>query len=427
MKKTISLLLVLILVLSLAPAGALAEEADLYSDQIPALDGALKDISITGTFQQSDARGILAPLNEFRTGSEAWYWNEDDTTKTVFNGEGDVQLKELVYDYALEEIAMQRAVEIAISFAHTRPNGESCFSCVSSSGFRTWGENIAMGTAGYLTADMAFTGWREDDDMYSGQGHRRNMLSSSFVSIGMAGFTYNGYTYWVQEFSYYQSGTPASAANDSQAVRTVQVISSDPVDPDSVPDGSVEISEENFPDDVFRDVVSYYCDTNEDGWLFPDEIAEATVMAFDDAGVASLQGIELLPELQAMACAGNALTEVDLSRNTKLEYLYCEGNNLKTLDISACPSLVAHVLAGKWGTEDGVAFYWSSFDGEEDEYWGLSYDEGVTLITGVEQASPDQRLTAARILQYAVGLTADKTGLPGETAASAAAVLRAAG
>ena len=62
-------------------------------------------------------------INDMRTSStDAWYWNEDDTAKVVCS-----DLQELAYDYDLEKIAMKRAAEIALSYSHTRPNGESCF------------------------------------------------------------------------------------------------------------------------------------------------------------------------------------------------------------------------------------------------------------------------------------------------------------
>lgn len=40
---------------------------------------------------------------------------------------GSGQLDPLTYDYELERIAMQRAMEIAIYYSHTRPNGTACF------------------------------------------------------------------------------------------------------------------------------------------------------------------------------------------------------------------------------------------------------------------------------------------------------------
>ena len=75
------------------------------------------------TFGQTEARKILALINDFRTGDEAWYWNEDDKTKTVCT-----DLEPLAYDYTLEKVAMQRAAEIALLFAHARPNGTGCCS-----------------------------------------------------------------------------------------------------------------------------------------------------------------------------------------------------------------------------------------------------------------------------------------------------------
>ena len=61
--------------------------------------------------------------------SDAWYWNSDDTTKTTCDN-----LSELAYDYDLEKLAMKRAAEIALSYAHTRPNGERCFSIYDEEG-----------------------------------------------------------------------------------------------------------------------------------------------------------------------------------------------------------------------------------------------------------------------------------------------------
>ncbi len=68
---------------------------------------------------QSDSRDDLKLVNALRTGNDAWAWNESGTQKIKYQA-----LKELTYDYGLEEIAMQRAAEIAIRYSHTRPNGE---------------------------------------------------------------------------------------------------------------------------------------------------------------------------------------------------------------------------------------------------------------------------------------------------------------
>ena len=173
---------------------------------------AADELIVAPTFGQTEARSMLDMVNAFRTGDEAYYWNESNTAQTPSKGEP------LVYSYALEEIAMQRAAEIALSFSHTRPDGTSCFSATASDGTRSWGENIAAGSA---TASGAFKQWREDEDDYSGQGHRRNMLKQDFAAIGIGHVVLNGTHYWAQEFSYSTDSAPATAAED--AARTVAI------------------------------------------------------------------------------------------------------------------------------------------------------------------------------------------------------------
>lgn len=77
------------------------------------------DITVRVKYGQTEARSMLQLVNAFRTGKDAWYWNEDDKTKTTCK-----DLSALAYDYELEQMAMLRAAEIALSFSHTRPNGD---------------------------------------------------------------------------------------------------------------------------------------------------------------------------------------------------------------------------------------------------------------------------------------------------------------
>ena len=43
-------------------------------------------INVTGTYYQTDARKTLDLLNSFRTGDNAWYWNESNTEKIYVSG-----------------------------------------------------------------------------------------------------------------------------------------------------------------------------------------------------------------------------------------------------------------------------------------------------------------------------------------------------
>lgn len=168
-----------------------------------AAENNLASVQYYVTYNQPDARSMLKILNSFRTGDEAWYWNSDDKTKTYCEN-----LEPLTYDYELEKIAMQRAAEIAISFSHTRPNGESCFSLYPDS-YIYCGENIAVG---YSTVSSAMEGWKETDLPYSGQGHRRNMLSENYNAVGIAKVYFGGTYYWVQEFGYTENTTEKTTA-----------------------------------------------------------------------------------------------------------------------------------------------------------------------------------------------------------------------
>lgn len=176
------------------------------------------NVKLDVQYGQVEARTITDMVNEFRTGSEAWYWNEDNTTKTVCNNLGT-----LTYDKTLEQAAMKRAAELALGYSHTRVNGESCFTAFSEYGYtgRASGENIA---AGYASAQSVFVGWREDEDDYDGQGHRRNMLNSNFDAIGMGHVYSNGVHYWAMELGNVNSAGD-SGVDGNQTV-TIEILDS---------------------------------------------------------------------------------------------------------------------------------------------------------------------------------------------------------
>ena len=103
------------------------------------------------------------------------------------NGLDPLQKNEL-----LTSAATIRSKELAQLFSHTRPDGTSCFTAISSSyDYRSLGENIA---AGYSSADSVMNGWMNSP------GHRANILDSDFTDIGVAVYEYKGYKYWVQVF-----------------------------------------------------------------------------------------------------------------------------------------------------------------------------------------------------------------------------------
>ena len=129
-------------------------------------------------------------VNIFRTGEEAYYWNEDNTAIVNLVG----KLDKLQLDDKLCKAAAIRAKEIVKEFSHTRPNGKkwsTVFGELKIS-YSACGENIA---AGYSSGKATFNQWKEDGEKYIGQGHRRNMLSGDFTKIGIAFVAAPGSTY----------------------------------------------------------------------------------------------------------------------------------------------------------------------------------------------------------------------------------------
>ena len=77
----------------------------------------LRSFTLTYDVDLQSAREQLPIINEWRTSGTATYKdsNNNETSCGVLNA--------YTYDYALEQIALQRAYEIAVNFAHTRPDG----------------------------------------------------------------------------------------------------------------------------------------------------------------------------------------------------------------------------------------------------------------------------------------------------------------
>lgn len=169
-------------------------------------------------FRQDMARDMLPLVNSFRQESGVWYWNENNSQKILCGSLGN-----LTYDYELEKVAMQRAAEIALCYGHDRPDKSSCFSAFTELNYTDFGagsENIA---AGYTSAAAAVNAFREENEYFEGQGHRRNMLGDQFAAVGFGCVYYKGYYYWAQEFSGVAKSTTATPADTSTRAVTLRV------------------------------------------------------------------------------------------------------------------------------------------------------------------------------------------------------------
>ena len=85
----------------------------------------------------------------------------------------------------------------------------------------------------------------------------------------------------------------------------------------------IKIDNVNFPDAIFRKRIIYY-DTDKNGYLSSDELTKITSIYFDggdsnlERNIASLKGIEYLTDLKAIHLHETNITNLDLSKNSKL-------------------------------------------------------------------------------------------------------------
>ena len=107
-----------------------------------------------------------------------------------------------------------------------------------------------------------------------------------------------------------------------------------------VPLNCIQINEDNFPDERFRNEIGACADKlleisgyRQDGYLNKNELEEFTSTSLMGS-VSSLIGIENFPNLAGLAISGGNLGQVDLSKNTKLESLMLSKCNLSSIDIS---------------------------------------------------------------------------------------------
>ncbi len=90
----------------------------------------------------------------------------------------------------LEGIARQRAAEATVEAAHTRPNGQSCFSAVTFNNVRSAGECLAWNYEGLMTGIEQWYNEKKDWDNQTGAvtGHYQILISPMYTHIGIGAF-----------------------------------------------------------------------------------------------------------------------------------------------------------------------------------------------------------------------------------------------
>ena len=90
-----------------------------------------------------------------------------------------------------------------------------------------------------------------------------------------------------------------------------------------------------IPDKQFKSFLIRNFDADSNGKLSQEEADSVRIINCCFQEIKSLDGIELFSNLEELYCNNNQLTTLDISENTELEILSCYTNLLPSLDISA--------------------------------------------------------------------------------------------
>lgn len=145
----------------------------------------------TWSFEQTFARGeLFTELNNARMNKNNWwYWTSSDgvskTYPTVMNA--------YEYDVQLEEVAMQRAIELVYSYSrHKRPTGISYYEAYKDlyeeNGNPYWycsNVNELHGNDGTTAKEIVAAYMEEDKTTKAGQEHRIEILKDLYYRVGI--------------------------------------------------------------------------------------------------------------------------------------------------------------------------------------------------------------------------------------------------
>lgn len=138
-----------------------------------------------GLIRQAD--GSYVDGIRIRLSGNAKYGEAFEVLRLVNEERRKEGLSELVMNENLMKTAMLRAAEVSLRWGHERPTGSLCFSADLS----MYAENIASGSR---TAQGAMNQWMNSE------GHRYNILTPEYQSIGIGVVECEGAYYWVQCF-----------------------------------------------------------------------------------------------------------------------------------------------------------------------------------------------------------------------------------
>lgn len=181
-------------------------------------------VGFSGAYYVETAETILARVNEIRL--EACR----EGVKDPYTGNAltEADYKPLQWSSDLEAIARLRAAEASIKNAHERPNGERCFSIVTTNNEQSWAENLAWNYSGIMQGIEQFYEEKADwvnNNTSAVTGHYESLISTRFnyMSIGCFRLSSGGWYAVAQEFSDEQSLSAIQDLSEGECIQNIEV------------------------------------------------------------------------------------------------------------------------------------------------------------------------------------------------------------
>ena len=110
----------------------------------------------------------------------------------------------------------------------------------------------------------------------------------------------------------------------------------------------VVLNAENFPDANFRAALADILGINEGDDISQEKINATTQIYVSDKSISDLKGIEHFTALTTLYCDYNQLTTLDVSKNTTLTELYCYNNQIKGAQMDALVNSLPTISSGEF-------------------------------------------------------------------------------
>lgn len=180
-------------------------------------------MGFSGAYYTESADKILARLNEIRL--EACKEGVENPSSGQPLTEADYV--PLTWSSDLEAIARLRAAEATVKQAHERPNGERCFTAVTTNNEQSWAENLAWNNSGLMAGIDQWYREKADWVNKTGEttGHYTSIINPEYHSVAVGAFRLSsgGWYAVAQEFSHKDSLDAQKNPEQGECVQPIEV------------------------------------------------------------------------------------------------------------------------------------------------------------------------------------------------------------